>query len=186
MMPSTISRVARTGPLWQAMPDTVRDGFSATLPQKPQPLEQTYAEITENLMPYGWATSIRGSGCGTWVRATSPVRWPIFWPPSTARTLVAATRRQVWWTIKSTGWIRDMMGFPPGPAARWSTAGRWPTSSGLTAARNAMAGVDLREDGRRAMPQPLRFYASDQVHNCHHKAMNLLGWQAAPVPGALG
>jgi aromatic-L-amino-acid/L-tryptophan decarboxylase len=46
---------------------------------------------------------------------------------------------------------------------------------GLMAARNAMAGVDLRQVGVDAMPQPLRFYASDQVHSCHLKAMNLLG-----------
>ena len=46
---------------------------------------------------------------------------------------------------------------------------------GLTAARNAMAGVDLHQQGVADMPQPLAFYASDQVHNCHMKAMNLLG-----------
>ena len=34
---------------------------------------------------------------------------------------------------------------------------------GLTVARNAMAGVDVREEGVAAMPTPLRFYGSDQV-----------------------
>jgi aromatic-L-amino-acid/L-tryptophan decarboxylase len=46
---------------------------------------------------------------------------------------------------------------------------------GLTVARNAMAGVDVRVEGITGLPQPLRFYASDQVHSCHQKAMETLG-----------
>ena len=46
---------------------------------------------------------------------------------------------------------------------------------GLTVARNAMAGVDVRAQGVTNLPQPLRFYASDQVHSCHQKAMETLG-----------
>jgi len=38
-----------------------------------------------------------------------------------------------------------------------------------------MAGVDVREEGVAAIPQPLRFYTSDQVHSCHQKAVELLG-----------
>jgi glutamate/tyrosine decarboxylase-like PLP-dependent enzyme len=38
-----------------------------------------------------------------------------------------------------------------------------------------MAGVDVREEGIGGLRQPLRFYASDQVHNCHQKAVELLG-----------
>jgi glutamate/tyrosine decarboxylase-like PLP-dependent enzyme len=46
---------------------------------------------------------------------------------------------------------------------------------GLTVARNAMAGIDLREEGVAALERPLRFYASDQVHSCHRKAVETLG-----------
>ncbi|TIW02809.1 MAG: amino acid decarboxylase, partial [Mesorhizobium sp.] len=42
-------------------------------------------------------------------------------------------------------------------------------------ARNAKAGLDVRERGVAAMPKPLRYYASDQVHSCHRKAMEALG-----------
>jgi glutamate/tyrosine decarboxylase-like PLP-dependent enzyme len=74
-----------------------------------------------------------------------------------------------------TDWIRDMVGFPEGSSGTLVTGGSMANIIGLMAARNAMAGVDLRQEGVEAMPMPLRFYASDQVHNCHHKAMNLLG-----------
>ncbi|MGB3281237.1 MAG: pyridoxal-dependent decarboxylase, partial [Pseudorhodobacter sp.] len=46
---------------------------------------------------------------------------------------------------------------------------------GLTVARNVMAGVDVRAEGVTSLPQPLRFYASDQAHSCHQKSMEILG-----------
>ena len=46
---------------------------------------------------------------------------------------------------------------------------------GLTVARNAKAGVDVREHGVAAIEKPLRFYGSDQIHSCHRKAMEALG-----------
>lgn len=45
----------------------------------------------------------------------------------------------------------------------------------LTVARNQMAGTDLREWGVAALPAPLRFYGSDQILNCHQKAIETLG-----------
>ena len=45
----------------------------------------------------------------------------------------------------------------------------------LIVARNVKAGVNVREDGVGAIEEPLRFYASDQVHSCHRKAMEALG-----------
>jgi aromatic-L-amino-acid/L-tryptophan decarboxylase len=68
-----------------------------------------------------------------------------------------------------------MTGFPETASAALVSGGSMANIIGLAAARNAMAGVDLHHDGLADMPQPLRFYASDQVHNCHMKAMNLLG-----------
>lgn len=165
----------RGKPLWQAMPDPVRASYATTLPQEPQPLEQTYAEITANLMPHSMGNIhprfwMWYMGAGTFTGALADFLAAIdgsnLGGGNTAASLVD---QQV------TGWIRDMMGFPPGASATLVNCGSMANIVGLTAARNAMAGVDLRDDGIDAMPQPLRFYASDQVHSCHYKAMNLLG-----------
>ena len=67
------------------------------------------------------------------------------------------------------------MGFPAGAGGTLAGGGSMAKIIGLMAARTAMAGVDLRETGVASMARPLRFYASDQVHSCHYKAMNLLG-----------
>ena len=45
----------------------------------------------------------------------------------------------------------------------------------LIVARNVKAGIDVREHGVAAIEKPLRFYASDQIHNCHRKAIEAMG-----------
>jgi glutamate/tyrosine decarboxylase-like PLP-dependent enzyme len=46
---------------------------------------------------------------------------------------------------------------------------------GLAVARTVGAGVDVRQLGTAAIPVPLRFYASEEVHSCVQKALELLG-----------
>jgi glutamate/tyrosine decarboxylase-like PLP-dependent enzyme len=74
-----------------------------------------------------------------------------------------------------TDWLRQMMGFPEGASGTLVNGGSMANIVGLTAARNAMADVDLHRQSVADIGAPLRFYASDQVHSCHMKAMNLLG-----------
>lgn len=165
----------RDRPLWRAMPDRVREGFSARLPDRPQPLEQAYAEIVENLMPHGMGNIhprfwMWYMGAGNFTGALADFLAAIDGSNlGGGNTAASQVDRQV------TDWVRDMMGFPASASGTLVNSGSMANILGLTAARNAMAGIDLREVGVDAMPQPLRFYASDQVHNCHHKAMNLLG-----------
>ena len=45
----------------------------------------------------------------------------------------------------------------------------------LIVARNVKAGVDVREQGVASIERPLRFYASDQLHSCHRKAIEAMG-----------
>jgi glutamate/tyrosine decarboxylase-like PLP-dependent enzyme len=44
-----------------------------------------------------------------------------------------------------------------------------------TVIRNRAAGYDVRKEGVFKLTKPLRFYASDQVHSCHQKALETLG-----------
>lgn len=165
----------RDRPLWQEMPADVRGTYARQLPQAPQPLAAVYSEITANLMPYPMGNVhprfwMWYMGAGNFTGALADFLAAIDGSNLGGGNMAAAmVDRQV------TDWIRDMMGFPEGASGTLVNGGSMANIIGLIAARNAMAGVDLREDGVDAMPQPLRFYASDQVHSCHQKAMNLLG-----------
>lgn len=165
----------RDRPVWQAMPDAVRASFATPLPQQGQPLAQTYAELAATLMPHGlgnihprfWMWYM---GAGNFTGALADFLAAIDGSNLGGGNSAAARVDQ-----QVTGWICGMLDFAPGASGTLVNGGSMANIIGLTAARNAMAGIDLREVGLDALPQPLRFYASDQVHNCHHKAMNLLG-----------
>ncbi len=71
-------------------------------------------------------------------------------------------------------WCRQMVGMPEGTGGTLVSGGSVANLIALTVARNVAAGVDVRTEGITAAP-PLRFYASDQVHGCHIKALEVLG-----------
>lgn len=172
-----VTRIAslREGPVWQPMPDAAQERFRQPLPITGAPLEDVYAEVATGVLPFAmgnvhprffsWymgASDIIGA-LGDFLAAVDGSNL------GGGDTAAAALDRQV------TDWIRQMMGFPVGSSAALVSGGSMANIIALTAARNAMAGVDLRLEGLDALPRPLAVYASDQVHSCHKKAMNLLG-----------
>lgn len=183
MIDDAIDRVQglRQAPVWQEMPALVRGSFTGPVPQGPQPLNAVYAEVTAHVLPHAmgnhhprfWMWYMgAGSVTGALGDFLAAIDGSNLGAGNTAASLVD---RQV------TDWIRDMMGFPEGASGTLVHGGSMANIIGLMAARNAKAGVDLHREGVASMPQPLRFYASDQVHHCHEKAMNLLGLGGAAL-----
>ena len=165
----------RSRPVWQDMPDKVRAAYLAPLPKDPTPLHEVYREITENLMPYpmgnihprfwGWymGSSNFTGALGDFLAAIEGSNL------SGGNTAPAKLDRQV------VNWLKAMMDFPETASGILTSGGSMANMVGLAVARNTMAGVDVRVEGITALPQPLRFYASDQAHSCHQKAMEALG-----------
>lgn len=165
----------RQRPVWQEMPDHVRAAFLTPVPDRPTPLEDVYGELTENLLPYpmgnihprfwGWYM-----GAGNFTGALADFLAAIDGSNlGGGNTAAAQLDRQ------TVNWLKQMMGFPASASGTLTSGGSMANMVGLTVARNAMAGVDVRTEGIANLPQPLRVYASDQVHSCHQKAMETLG-----------
>jgi glutamate/tyrosine decarboxylase-like PLP-dependent enzyme len=72
-------------------------------------------------------------------------------------------------------WLREIVGFPETASGTLTSGGSAGNLVALAVARNAKAGLDLRAEGVSALPKPMRFYASDQVHSCHQRALEILG-----------
>src|SRR3546814_8326058 len=72
-------------------------------------------------------------------------------------------------------WCRQMVGMPDGTGGSLVSGGSMANLIALAVARTAKAGIDVREHGVAALPAPLAFYASDQAHSCHRKAVEALG-----------
>jgi aromatic-L-amino-acid/L-tryptophan decarboxylase len=177
MVDDAITRLQglRKGLVWQPMPAALRSGFAGPVPMRPEPLEAVYADVAARLYPHamgnihprfwGW---YMGAGCLTGALADflADIDGSNLGVGDTAAALVD---QQV------TDWLRQMIGFPEGASGTLVNGGSMANIIGLMVARNAMAGVNLHRESVADLPVPLRFYASDQVHNCHQKAMNLLG-----------
>ncbi|MDP4031613.1 MAG: pyridoxal-dependent decarboxylase [Pseudorhodobacter sp.] len=168
-------RDVRARPVWQAMPDAVRHSYDAPLPQGPTPLAEVWDDLRANLMPYPMGNIhprffMWYMGAGTFTGALGE-----FLAAIDGSNLGGGNNAAPLMDAQVTGWIRTMMGFPESASGTLVDGGSKANIIGLTVARNVMAGVDVREEGVAAIPQPLRFYTSDQVHSCHQKAVELLG-----------
>jgi aromatic-L-amino-acid/L-tryptophan decarboxylase len=168
-------RDVRARPAWQPMPTDIRAGFNTGLPDAPQPLETVFDEMRARVFPWAmgnnhprfWAWYM-GAGCFTGALAD-------FLAAIDGSNLGSGDTAAAKIDEQIIDWLRRMLCFPEGASGTLVNGGSMANLIGLTAARNAMAGIDLREHGVADMPVPLRFYASDQVHTCHLKAMNVLG-----------
>ena len=72
-------------------------------------------------------------------------------------------------------WLKEMFGFPEEASGLLVSGASMANLVGLTVARNTLAGFDIRSKGLRAGPSQLVLYASQEVHSCVHKAVELLG-----------
>ena len=73
-------------------------------------------------------------------------------------------------------WLAEILGLPPGSEGIVTSGGSMANFTALAAARRAKTPWNVREDGAVAAGQPpLVVYASDQVHNCVDKSVDLLG-----------
>jgi aromatic-L-amino-acid decarboxylase len=168
-------RDVRDRPVWQEMPPQVRAGFDRPLPRGPAPLGDVYRHVRENLMPYPmgnihprfWSWYM-GSGNFTGALAD-------FLAAVQGSNLGGGNHAAALMDGQVVDWCKQMMGFPASASGTLVSGGSMANLIALTVARNVKAGVNVREEGVGAIDRPLRFYASDQVHSCHRKAMEALG-----------
>ena len=157
------------------MPSDVLPVFEAPLPRHSEPLSDVWREVAAKVMSYPmgnvhprfWAwymgasnftgalgdfvAAIQGSNLGGGAHAA------------------ALLDRQV------VDWLKAMVGFPKSASGTLVSGGSMGNIIALAVARNVKAGIDVRELGVAAIPRPLAFYGSDQIHSCHRKAMEALG-----------
>ncbi len=168
-------RDVRERPVWREMPQDVRSSFEAPPPHAPQPLEDVYEELNRTLMPYPMGNIhprywMWYMGAGSFTGALAE-----FLAATDGSNLGGGNNAATLMDRQVVDWLRQMMGFPGTASGTLTNGGSMANLIGLTVARNVMAGVDVREEGVAAIPAPLRYYASDQVHSCHQKAVEALG-----------
>jgi glutamate/tyrosine decarboxylase-like PLP-dependent enzyme len=168
-------RTVRDRPVWQQIPEEIARSFQTPVPRSPQPLEDVYAHFKNAVLPYptgnvhprfwGW---VMGNGTVTGMLAEMLAAGfnPNQGGLAQAGNLV---EQQV------ISWCKEMFSFPAGASGLLVSGGSMANLVGLTVARNARAGYDVRAEGLGGAPHPLRFYASTEAHSSIQKAIELLG-----------
>ncbi|ASJ70357.1 L-2,4-diaminobutyrate decarboxylase [Granulosicoccus antarcticus IMCC3135] len=169
------TRDVRNRPVWREMPDSIRIGFTSRVPEDPTPLSQIVAEVNDTVMAYPmgnihprfWA----------WYMGTSNVTGALadFMAAIQGSNLGGGNHAAALMDGQVVQWLREMIGLPESTSGSLVSGGSVANLIGLTVARNRHAGCDVREEGVAAMPKPLRYYGSDQLHSCHQQAMETLG-----------
>lgn len=160
---------------WQAMPPQVRQTFAEPLPHAPSPLAEVYQTVADNLMPYPMGNI--HPRFWSWYMGSSNLTGALgdFLAAVQGSNLGGGNHAAALVDQQVVDWCKQMVGFPASSSGTLESGGSMANLIALTVARNVKAGIDIRELGVAALARPLRFYASDQVHSCHRKAMEALG-----------
>jgi glutamate/tyrosine decarboxylase-like PLP-dependent enzyme len=165
----------RERPVWQAAPAEVVAQFRRPLPRAPQGAVSAYEDFRAWVQPWQMGN-------------THPRFWGWFMGNGTpfgalAEYLAATLNPNMGGgnhignhvELQVIDWCREMMGMPAGTGGLLVSGGSMANLVGLAVARTAGAGIDVRRLGVAAIPAPLRFYASTEVHSCMQKALELMG-----------
>ena len=150
--------------------------FDEPLPEEGRPFEEVLAFVREHVMPRPMGNSHpRFFG---FINATAdPVG-------ITADYLAAAMNPNCWGGDHAAvhvenaviRWLAEILGFPSTAEGILVSGGSMANFTALAAARRAVTPGNVREDGLAGDGRPrLAVYASEQVHACVDKAVDLLG-----------
>lgn len=165
----------RQRPVWQPIPAEVKDHLSQPVPHAPQGEAQTYQDFKEHILPHPLG-NIHPRFWG-WVIGTGT-------PFSVLAEMLAATMNPNlgggdhvpnYVEYQVIDWCKEMMGFPADASGLLVSGGSMANLTGLTVARNAKAGFDIRQEGVNAAPRPLTLYGSVEMHSSLTKSAEMLG-----------
>jgi aromatic-L-amino-acid decarboxylase len=166
----------RERPVWQHVPDQVKAHFNIPVPQQPQPPEEIYEEFVEKVLPYPMG-NIHPRFWG-WILGTGTVMGAF------AELLAASMNTNTGGGDNHIAnhvekqvidWIKEMLRYPKSASGVLTSGCSAANIIGLTVARNAEAGFDLRRNGLQSASKKMVLYASQEVHSSIQKAVELLG-----------
>ena len=165
----------RHEPVWQPMPDKVRDTFKSSLPRTPQALEDIHAEFLASILPYGSGNvSPRFMG---WVQGGGTL------PGMLAEMLAGGMNANLGGRDHSgvaverqlTQWVREMFSFPQDASGLFVTGTSIANFMAVLIARTHALGRDVRQAGLGERGCLLRGYTSRAAHLCVRRAFDLAG-----------
>lgn len=167
----------RDRPVWQHAPPEVKAHFEVPPPPDPEPAEEVYHEYLRYIHPYQFGNS-------------HPRFWGWVAGPGTVMgmfaELLAASTDAIsgsfsylsnnYVELQVLDWCKDLLGYPADAGGLITSGCSASNLIGLSVARNAMAGFDVRSRGMYNAPQQMTLYCSEEAHSSIQKAVELLGF----------
>lgn len=170
----TYLETVRDRPVWQRMPDAVRAHFRGPAPREGEGAARAYEDFVADVLPWptgnihprfwGWVMG-NGTPLAALAEMLAATMNPNVGGADHAANLVEA---------QVVGWCKEITGYPADSSGLLVSGGSVANLVGLTVARNAGAGFDVRKLGVAAGP-PLVLYGSVETHSSVQKAVELLG-----------
>ena len=177
----TYLETIRDRPVWQPMPDDVKQKFNISLPANPQKPEDIYEEFLDHILPHpmgnihprfwGWVIGT-GTVLGMLAELLAAGMNPC---PGGADHIANYVEAQV------LEWCKQMLDYPPEASGLLVSGCSMANFVGLTVARNSMAGFDIRREGLQGAQKTMTFYGSFETHSSNQKAIELLGLGSASL-----
>jgi glutamate/tyrosine decarboxylase-like PLP-dependent enzyme/Flp pilus assembly protein TadD/glutathione synthase/RimK-type ligase-like ATP-grasp enzyme len=165
----------RERPVWQPIPQDVRQRFRSDLPAEPSALAAVHEEFTRYILPFA-AGNVHPGFMG-WVHGAGT-------PVGVVAEMLAAglnanlggrdhipieVERQV------GGWMRNLFGFPESATGLFVTGASMANLIGVLVARDTELGFETRCAGVAAGGKQLAAYASTAIHGCIGRALDIAG-----------
>ncbi|HEX8493166.1 MAG TPA: aspartate aminotransferase family protein [Pyrinomonadaceae bacterium] len=165
----------RERPVWQPIPQEVKEHLNQPLPISAQGAEAAYDDFRQHVLPHpmgnihprfwGWVI-----GTGTPFGALSEMLAATMNP-----NVGGADQGAVYVEQQVLDWCKEMLGYPSEASGLLVSGGSMANLVGLTVARNVKAEFDVARQGVQAAPRRLVMYGSTEMHNSLQKAAELLG-----------
>ena len=169
---------ATQGPVWQPLPDDLKQSLQAPLPQQGAGVAAMQSRA-QTLLPYGVGnTHPRFFG---WVHGAGAASGLIADIAASAMNANLGGRDHgaIYVEKQVVDWVRQMFDFPEAASGLVVSGTSMATIIALKVAREAALGLATRSDGVGA--HRLVGYASSQAHNCVARAFDLLGLGAGAL-----
>lgn len=172
-------RDVRERPVWNPVPEQVKQHLREAMPQDPTPFEDVYREFRETILPY--ATGNIHPRWWGWVHGTGT-------PSGAIADLLAAAMNSnvggrdhgaVYVERQVIGWFRDLFGWPQSASGLLVIGTSAANLAAVLVARTKALGHDVREHGLNQDASRLTGYVSTATHACVRKAFENAGLGSA-------
>ena len=178
MLDDMIDHIAgvRERPVWQPIPDAIRERHSTALPTSPEPLADVYAEFASSIAPY--ATGNLHPGFMGWVHGggTAVGMLADMLAAGLNANLGGRDHMPIAVEREILSWMRDLFGFPAKASGLFVTGTSMANFIALLVARTGAMGEEVRQHGIAGSASRFCVYTSKAAHGCIAKALEMAGF----------